>query len=404
MNTPKTVGIDPVIIWTEKKKGKGEDGPPLLMLAQNDGQEYGLAAVADGVGGAGARQIKLSDGEEIISATHARIGSHLATLCLANLFLKISADTDLFYGDVVDLDSVVESVKREELEPNLVNLDDLYIEPEWRYSSVKKLLIEKLDTELSQAFKAVDSHFAAGSSKFNTKMYKNYPTTIAGVIFSKVSIEESPFSVLAFWSGDSRCFLLDSAGLKQLSIDDADKGDDALYSMQNDPKMSKYVTSSYDVNVNFREYELVDKRAMIIVATDGAFNYFRTPMHFEYYLLNCLYTSKSLEEFKVKLTSIVQDVTGDDVSFVLIPIGFSSFEEVRNYIENRYREMAGFNRSFNNQMEYLTPLIEDEKRAKEELETAAKILMDEEKRLNDFVKEYWHKYREAYCERISKQE
>ncbi len=80
--------------------------------------------------------------------------------------------------------------------------------------------------------------------------------------------------------------------------------------------------------------------AAVVAATDGYFGYWRTPMHFEYFLLDTLRRSGSLSEWKQRLHSEIQDVTGDDATMGVMLFYFGTFGNLKQYFADRHRKLA----------------------------------------------------------------
>ncbi|HRI80561.1 MAG TPA: hypothetical protein PLR06_13595, partial [Cyclobacteriaceae bacterium] len=143
----------------------------------------------------------------------------------------------------------------------------------------------------------------------------------------------STVKAAAYWAGDSRCYALTpSRGLMQLTKDDLISTGDALVNLRDDSPLSNCISLDNDFTVNFRPISNI-KSAMVICATDGAFGYLPTPMHFEYYILKTLAEARSIDDWKTNLARILEKYAADDVTFVLY-----SFEKDFDTLQNQYRQ------------------------------------------------------------------
>lgn len=162
-------------------------------------------------------------------------------------------------------------------------------------------------------------------------MVRSFPTTLAAGYLQK---KEDGLSADLFWAGDSRVYLLDEEGLAQLTEDDNDS-EDAFTNTYDDGVLTNVISSDgrYEIHAK-RIY--VRKPAMIFAATDGCFGYIPSPMEFEYLLLNDMQTSDTPEEFREKLVSDFDNVTGDDFSMCCAGFGFGSFTQMKEKLKKRY--------------------------------------------------------------------
>ena len=76
----------------------------------------------------------------------------------------------------------------------------------------------------------------------------------------------------------------------------------------------------------------------MIVATDGLFHYLPTPGSLEYLLLKTLRDSEA--RTAADLTETARAAANDDISLVVIALGFSRFSEIRLAFRNRESELA----------------------------------------------------------------
>lgn len=172
--------------------------------------------------------------------------------------------------------------------------------------------------------------YADKSGRILGSLGKSFPTTIAmltGAIF-KNSID-----VTCYWAGDSRCYMLDEKGLHQLTEDDLDD-EDAMSNLTNDGIMTNVVSASGEFEIHIKEFS-VKNPCILISATDGCFGYLHSPMEFEFLLTNTLTKSKNIQDWKIRLNDIFQEIAGDDYTLCVAVCGFKDFNSVKAYFEQR---------------------------------------------------------------------
>lgn len=418
--------ISTVSIWSEKINGKGEDGPPLILLS--DDYSFGVIAVSDGVGGAGSRPVCI-DGE---LASGARLAATKLLEIILTFFKgawlqdsynvnttetldnitddkntaqdrhseKISNDADIHSAshELISRStftnvSANENKKRPhqtgkrqstiQLTPYLpasVGNCSAYILNGAVCGSNMGRHIELLGKAIDDAFEKMNQGIAKtqSSSRLKTKIQRNLPSTLAGWIYRATPERE----ITAFWAGDSRCYLLHDDGLRQVSQDDA-KGDfDAFEAIWADPPLTNYISEKIPNNIKQKRL-LFNNPTLLICASDGAFNYQATPMEFEFIVLRSLMSSKNMQTWADDLADRLQASAGDDVSIVLHPLGFDSFDDMKALYKKRLDEL---NERFVKPLEML-------KKKRVQLEKQLASLKAEEK---ERTQEAWSQYRVTY--------
>lgn len=167
------------------------------------------------------------------------------------------------------------------------------------------------------------------TSRIRGSLSKAFPTT-ASVITGKMN--GNKVDVTCYWAGDSRCYILDSDGLHQLTADDLD-GQDAMSNLTNDGVMTNVINASVPFEIHNKHFSF-DRPCILLTATDGCFGYLESPMEFEYLLTNSLVKAKNIHEWKIALNERMHDVTGDDYTLCVVICGFNDFGEIKaNYVK-----------------------------------------------------------------------
>ena len=89
-----------------------------------------------------------------------------------------------------------------------------------------------------------------------------------------------------------------------------------------------YVNAEGNFYINQNKIKLTGKN-ILIVATDGCFGYFPSPIHFEYSLLKSLSESTSIEAWQKMISQDIKNVTKDDATMSLIAFGWDNFLEIK---------------------------------------------------------------------------
>lgn len=373
-------------IWSEKIDGKGEDGPPLILLSGD--YSFGAIAVSDGVGGAGSRQLSL-DGE-------LASGARLAAGKLLEVVLA-------FFKGVWLEDSLSGDAKKPNSSHMKQNQPAMRLEP-YLPAKVGNCLayrlkgavcgvnvgrqIELLSKSIDDAFEKINRKVTDKQppSGLKTKMQRNLPSTLAGWVYRTTPEKE----ITAFWAGDSRCYVLSEEGLRQITRDEA-KGDfDAFEAIRADPPLTNYISERIPNSLKHKCL-LNEDRALLICATDGAFNYQPTPMAFEFVVLSSLMSSESMQTWVNDLAERLQASAGDDVSMVVHPLGFESFNSLKAFYKKRFNDVT------ERFVQPLETLHEKQVRLEEELARVKAATKEK-------TKEVWNQYRVTYEQYLDKGE
>lgn len=317
-----------------KIKDQGEDSDPILR----DGPDLGLIAVFDGMGGAGGTVYETPQGP--------RTGAYLAS-----------------------------RVARDVVERRMLDL----LEPDWNLNG--QAAAQDLQRAVRQALIECLVELNAPASSLRSRLLRALPTTMALVALQRIQPGGPTWACHVLWAGDSRAYLFEPKGARQLTTDDIRDAGDAMVNLRQDSVVSNAMSADTDFHVNYRKVTL---RAPFLVAaaTDGCFGYVRSPMHFERMMLTTMEEAKSTEAWSSALQSHISLVTGDDAAMSLLGIG-ASFEELQELFAGRADEVE---RRFTGPLDELRLAVD---RVEHELEAARR-------RHVEGTAELWSAYKPDY--------
>lgn len=278
------------MIHTEKIDGAGEDAEPYFKEFPGSGA---IAAVFDGMGGAGSAQWEMDDER----ASGAKFASGFARSALENF-----------------VDQISDNYECEDQQGRLIgHFSDI-----WN-AFTGAHLGRVFDSELAQKAALLSS---TTPSRIKSKMLRVLPTTLACVIYGR---KEGKIEVRTLWAGDSRVYYLSVCrGLRLLTADHNRKSKDASPNVgAGDAPLSNFLSEIVPNHVDERSFSISDP-GIIICATDGVFSYFESDAHFELALWLAIQENMNSgsESASQTLRKEVLRVAGDDTSAVVIPIDF----------------------------------------------------------------------------------
>ena len=313
---------------------QGEDSDPILR----DGPDLGLVAVFDGMGGAGGTVYETPEGR--------RTGAYLAS-----------------------------RLARDVVERRMLDL----LEPDWNLNG--RAAASDLHRSVQQALRERLEDLHAPPSGLRSRLLRALPTTMALVALQRTQPGGPAWGCHVLWAGDSRAYVFEPAGARQLTTDDLRDPGDALANLRHDSVVSNAMSADTDFHVNYRKVEL---RApfLVVCATDGCFGYVRTPMHFEHMVLSQLENARSTEAWSSSLQAEIAAVTGDDAAMSVLGVG-AGFKEFQKLFQPRATELA---RDFVGPLDELSNAIT---RAEQELEALRSRQLGE-------TAERWSRYKPDY--------
>jgi serine/threonine protein phosphatase PrpC len=313
---------------------QGEDSDPILR----DGPDLGLLGVFDGMGGAGGTVYETPEGR--------RTGAYLAS-----------------------------RIARDVVEERMLDL----LEPDWHLNG--EAAANDLRRAVQQALQDRLRELNATPSGLRSRLIRALPTTMALVALQRTQPGGPMWAGHVFWAGDSRAYVFESTGARQLSTDDLRDPGDALANLRRDSVVSNAMSADTEFHVNYRRVEL---RApfLAVCATDGCFGYLPTPMHFEHLVLGCLLEARTTAAWSAAVQAKITAVTGDDAAMSTLGVG-ADFKEFQQLFAPRVAELGS---------EFVEPLDEVSDaviRLEHELDALRSRRLDE-------MTEKWDRYKSGY--------
>ena len=313
---------------------QGEDSDPILR----DGPDLGLLGVFDGMGGAGGTVYETPEGR--------RTGAYLAS-----------------------------RIARDVVEQRMLDL----LEPDWHLNG--KAAARDLQRSVEQALKQRLQELNPEPSGLRSRLIRALPTTMALVALQRTQPGGPTWAGHVFWAGDSRAYVFESSGARQLTTDDLRDPGDALANLRRDSVVSNAMSADTAFHINYRRVELWSP-FLVVCATDGCFGYVRTPMHFEYLVLRHLLEARNTEAWSSALQAEIAAVTGDDAAMSTLGVG-ADLQEFQKLFGPRVAELAS------DFVEPLDELSDAVTRAEQELRALRERQLDE-------MTERWNRYKAGY--------
>lgn len=198
---------------------------------------------------------------------------------------------------------------------------------------------------LSHCREYADSYEQKSSAVSGTLM-KDFPTTMSAIL---CDYYDGVFSAGFLWAGNSRGYVLRENGLVQITVDDIADTVDAMDSLRKDPPLTNFISAEGDFELRGLHYRM-ELPVILITATDGCFDYFPSPMHFEYMLISAMAEADSYDGWRENIRGILAANASDDFSIVIGCFGFDDFESMKNRFQLRLQFLW---------QNYIQPLTED---------------------------------------------
>jgi serine/threonine protein phosphatase PrpC len=313
---------------------QGEDSDPILR----DGPDLGLIAVFDGMGGAGGTVYDTPDGQ--------RTGAYMAS-----------------------------RIARDVVEERMLSL----LEPDWNLNG--EAAAADLRRSVQEALRERLTELKAPPSGLRSRLLRALPTTMTVIALQRTQPGGSEWSCHLLWAGDSRAYVFEAVGARQLTTDDLRDPGDAMANLTRDSVVSNALSADTDFHVNYRRVEL-HAPFVVTCVTDGCFGYVRTPMHFEHLVLSHLRSARSAAGWSAAMQQHIKAVTGDDAAMSMMGVG-AGFKEFQALLAPRVAELEA---------DFIQP-IDDMDAAVRQAEQDLEALRQ---RQRETTSQIWSRYKPGY--------
>lgn len=263
-----------LILGREKIADHGEDA-----WVYDVGEDRVMVGAFDGLGGSGAKRYEAYDG---------RTGAYIASRAAAD-----AADEWLRGGELSE-------------------------------ESLHRSICEEL-----RAYKAGAG--TPGGAVIKGSMTREFPTTVSVAVCRPAA---DGVTADFYWAGDSRGYILDENGLKQITRDDVNDADDILAQMDSDGVMNNLASLSKAWTLHRTRREHIPA-GIAFTATDGCFGYVRTPMEFEYQLLETMCAAECVDDWQNRLEDTLCECAGDDFTLLGVIFGYGEFSAMQRRFRPR---------------------------------------------------------------------
>lgn len=214
-------------------------------------------------------------------------------------------------------------------------------------------LAQDMKKAINFTLEAVHATVAGEETILRSRLARTLPTTLASILVEITGVNE--VRCISFWAGDSRTYIFRADGLVQTSRDDIRGHGDPFTSLENDGILSNLVSVSQEYEIHTQE-SILREPCLVLTCSDGCFSYFRSPMEFEWTLLDTLVHAEGPGAWEQALRETFGGFASDDYTMAIAVIGFRNWNAIRNAYTPRWEE---FKKTYADPLE---KILEDEDR------------------------------------------
>ncbi|MDR3216996.1 MAG: hypothetical protein LBT55_06235 [Clostridiaceae bacterium] len=153
------------------------------------------------------------------------------------------------------------------------------------------------------------------------------PTTLASLLYREN--KNDTVTVEAVWAGDSRCYIIDENGLRQLTEDDEDASELITNHF--------YVGGTEDPILHYKVYPNIKKPFILMGVSDGVFDPYspHDNLGVEATILRELQATDSSEDLCKNLKNHYDEVGADDATMAFVAFGFKDYGDMKRRFKSR---------------------------------------------------------------------
>ena len=185
---------------------------------------------------------------------------------------------------------------------------------------------DRLEHQLGQMLTGLAARYDAPlPQRLTGSMQSPFPTTLCAALCQQ---EGDSLQVLLLHIGNSRACLWTPQGILQLTKDDLRGAPDAFDSLYGDVPLRQYLSGENIPKLHLCRLRLKAPE-MLLLATDGAFDFVRSPMAWELLLWKALQKADSPEKWAEHMYTLWSQQAGDDASLLLFPLSQDHYGALR---------------------------------------------------------------------------
>ncbi len=351
---------------------KNEDADPAIVKYMQNGIDYTLITVADGLGGSGAERVLITDSdlckykEEILRLDDGFISLNVSN-CFKTEFDDVTSEKSYF-------DLLMSDIKPNESYTNALLASRIVIFRFINYMINNNVDLSNPDDKknlIDFIKKAIVNIKERLNITKKIELFSILPTTLVSIRYNET---ENKIDVI--WAGDSRAYILTKNGLFQLSEDN----EDSTGKMTNN-----FSYERKDIILNVKTFNVSDftddNKFVLLCTSDGFFDVFGANdyLYDEYMLLHFINKNNNIvDAYKEMKQTFENKYLGDDITVAYNAFGFESYDELKSYFNHRYETINNLLQDFEKYGKYIKYINIDE----------ASVKSYVERRLKDFKNKF----------------
>ncbi len=208
---------------------------------------------------------------------------------------------------------------------------------DWYFEQLKtkrKIQTDMLKEHITRSYRKL-TEYAKDKTEMKGDLIRDFPTTLACALLRQ---EKRHIVLHAIWAGDSRVYQLCEEGLMACSIDDSNEPD-AFEALYDSPRMTNVLSSDGKYTLHHKKFN-INGPCLILAATDGCFDCFYSPMHFEHAILEALLNNNNPNGFEQSLRDAIAQNASDDFTLGIMSVGYGDYTNCQKHFRDRYHSIC----------------------------------------------------------------